>query len=98
MIGSFLPGHQQEQQKPKKQKFEVATAFSPVPPNHISQEGTDGVYGGTKPSVTPVSYHGDNVGSANAFHGSKIFGSENNVSSLPGESKDLSPSKCMVSC
>ncbi|KAM7494589.1 hypothetical protein LguiB_029198 [Lonicera macranthoides] len=42
VIGSFLPGHQQEQ-KPKKQKYEsVSAAFNPIPVYPISLEESEG--------------------------------------------------------
>uniref|UniRef100_A0A5B6ZXQ8 AT-hook motif nuclear-localized protein n=1 Tax=Davidia involucrata TaxID=16924 RepID=A0A5B6ZXQ8_DAVIN len=98
VVGSFLPGHQQEQ-KPKKHKFEAAAAFAPTPANPIHGEGTEGVYAGPKPNFTSSSsFLGDNMTFLNSMQGSKNLATENKIS-LPGaESKDPSPPNFEVSC
>lgn len=70
VLGSFLPGHQQEQQKPKKQKFAHATTFSVLPAHSLSDERTEGGYGGQqKPKLTTsASFHGDNIVPVSALH------------------------------
>ncbi|KAL2558517.1 AT-hook motif nuclear-localized protein 6-like [Forsythia ovata] len=84
VLGSFIPGHQQEQ-KPKKPKYEHTIAFTPSPANPISEERHEGTYGGLKPNLTSsASFHGDNSASTNSMHGSKGTNPENNVS-LQGE-------------
>ncbi|KAK3040116.1 hypothetical protein RJ639_027842, partial [Escallonia herrerae] len=85
VVGSFLPGHQQEQ-KPKKQRFEPAAAFTPVPVYPISVDGIEGSFSGPKSILTPPSLPGDNFASGHSMHGSKISGSENNVSFHGAES------------
>ncbi|XP_057509089.1 AT-hook motif nuclear-localized protein 1-like [Actinidia eriantha] len=86
VVGSFLPGHQQEQ-KPKKQKFEGTAIFSPSVANHNSGEGTEGGYGGPKPNLTPLSFfHGDNTASPNSVHVPKNLATENDASLPRSES------------
>ncbi|KAI3471066.1 hypothetical protein Pfo_027729 [Paulownia fortunei] len=84
VIGSFLPGHQQEQ-KPKKPKFEHTISFGPITANPISEERYEPAYSGPKPNLTTsASFHGDNLTSLDSMHRSKTTDPENNVS-LPGE-------------
>ncbi|KAA8533824.1 hypothetical protein F0562_031341 [Nyssa sinensis] len=106
VVGSFLTGHQQEQ-KPKKHKFEAPAVFAPVPApapapapaNPISGEGTEAVDAGPMLNLTSsFSFNGYNMASMNSMQGSKNVTTENKIS-LPGvESKDPSPPKCEVSC
>lgn len=64
VIGSFLPGgHQPEQKQPKKPKYEQTISFGPGPANPISEAP----YGGAKPNLA---FHGDNMASVNSIHGS----------------------------
>ena len=98
VVGSFLPGHQQEQQKPKKQKFEHATTFTTLPVRSLSDERTEGAYVGPKPNLnSSASFQGDNMVSANAMH-TKISAPESLTSAPAAECKDQSSSKCEVSC
>lgn len=100
VIGSFLPGHQQEQ-KPKKQRLEPTTAFAPIPLYSISgEQGTEGAYSGSKPNLTSTPFHIENLApaSVNSNHGLKNLSMENNISSAAAEPKDLNSSKCEVSC
>ncbi|CAA3005755.1 AT-hook motif nuclear-localized protein 6-like [Olea europaea var. sylvestris] len=84
VLGSFIPGHQQEQ-KPKKPKFEHTIAFTQSPANPISEERYEGAYNVPKPNLTSsASFHGDNSTSMNSMHGSKGTDPENNAS-LQGE-------------
>ncbi|XP_057473753.1 AT-hook motif nuclear-localized protein 6-like [Actinidia eriantha] len=86
VVGSFLPGHQQEQ-KPKKQKFQRTAFFSPTVANHNSEEGTEGGYGGPKPNLTPPSsFQGDNMASPNSVHVPKNLATENDISLPRSES------------
>lgn len=96
VIGSFLPGHQQED-KPKKQKLEVAAAFSPFHANHHSERGTEMIYNTPQQSLGPVPYYGNNLSFENPVQGSTILGVTNDIS-LSGGPKDLSQTKFMVSC
>ncbi|KAI8030110.1 AT-hook motif nuclear-localized protein 3 [Camellia lanceoleosa] len=94
VVGSFLPGHHQEERKPKKQRFEHAPKFTLT-----SGEGTGLAYGGLpKPNLTPPSsFHGDNVASPNSIHISKNLATENEITLLRAESKDPSPRNCEFS-
>ncbi|CAI9774991.1 unnamed protein product [Fraxinus pennsylvanica] len=84
VLGSFIPGHQQEQ-KPKKPKYEHTIAFTQSLANPISEERYEGAYNGPKPNLTSsTSFHGDNSASMNSMHGSKGKDPENNAS-LQGE-------------
>ncbi|KAL8095953.1 AT-hook motif nuclear-localized protein 7-like [Apium graveolens] len=96
VIGSFLPGHQQEQ-KPKKQKSEVAEAFSPFPANHNSEQGTGMISKTPQQNPAPVSYFGNNLSFKNPVQSSTILGATNDIS-LSGGPKDISQTKFMVSC
>lgn len=90
VIGSFLPGGSQPEQKPKKPKYEQTISFGAVPTNPISEAS----YGGAKPNLTSsVSFLGDNMATVNSIHG-------NNVS-LAGEdsreqSHDLTCWLCLI--
>lgn len=97
-MGSFLPGHQQEQ-KPKKPRIEpIAAAITPPIVNNISGEETRVIYGGVKPIMTSAAFNADNSSSLNPVQGYRNSAPEIN-SSLPEEdSKSLSHSNCEVSC
>lgn len=96
VIGSFLPGHQQEH-KAKKQKSEVAAVFSPFPANHNSERGAEMIYNTPQQSLAPVPYYGNNLSFKNPVQGSTILGVTKDIS-LSGGPKDLSQTKFMVSC
>jgi hypothetical protein len=97
-VGSFLPGHQQEQ-KPKKQRIEPTSTITITPANPLCDEETRGVYGGVKPIITTsTAFHGDNSPSINPIQGFR-----NSVvdikTSMPEEgSKGPSQLNCEVSC
>ncbi|KAL8534299.1 hypothetical protein ACS0TY_010348 [Phlomoides rotata] len=76
VIGSFVPGHQQEQKPPnKKPKYEHTISFGPIPVNPVPE---DRYYDRGKPNLTTsASFHGDNLPCVNSVP-------ENNVL-LPGE-------------
>ncbi|XP_052176559.1 AT-hook motif nuclear-localized protein 1-like [Diospyros lotus] len=98
VVGSFLPGHHQEQ-KPKKPRVEHIINFSALPVNHLPGERTDGVYGGPKPIPTPSSsFHGENTAAPNSIQVSKNLASEGEISLAGAETKDPSPQECKVSC
>ncbi|XP_075501197.1 AT-hook motif nuclear-localized protein 1-like [Primulina tabacum] len=85
VIGSFLPGHQQEQ-KPKKPRYENTITFGPSPSNPISEERYEVAYNRPKPNPTSsISFHGNyDLASLNSIPGSKITDIDNNCS-LTGE-------------
>ncbi|PIN18192.1 hypothetical protein CDL12_09141 [Handroanthus impetiginosus] len=88
VIGSFLPGQEQEQ-KPKKTKYEHTISFAPVPANPLSEERYESPYSGPKPNLTTsVSYHGDNLTSVNSMHGSKPTEPKNNAPLAGEDSRD----------
>ncbi|XP_062073296.1 AT-hook motif nuclear-localized protein 7-like [Humulus lupulus] len=99
VVGSFLPGHQQEQ-KPKKQRLEpILAAVIPTPViNSISGEETRVLYGGVKPMVTSAAFSVDNSPSLNPIQGYRNLGPEMKSSLAEEESKSLSQSNCEVSC
>ncbi|KAF5457741.1 hypothetical protein F2P56_021821 [Juglans regia] len=69
IVGSFLPGHQQEQ-KPKKQRIESTSTMTPIHANLLSTEETNGVYGRERPVLTSsTAFHGDNSASLNPHSG-----------------------------
>ncbi|KAF2311758.1 hypothetical protein GH714_026537 [Hevea brasiliensis] len=95
VVGSFLPGHQQEQ-KHKKQRTEIAPAITPV--SVLSPEEMKGAYGGVKPVLIPSSsFHGDNSGPINPIQAFRNSASDNKTSSPEDESKGLDQSNCEVS-
>lgn len=68
VIGSFVPGHQQEK-KPKKPKYEHTISFGAIPANPISEERYEAAYSRAMPNLTSsASYHGDNLPSVNSGH------------------------------
>ena len=92
MIGSFIPGYQQEP-KPKKQRSEFAPTISPIPaPNHAYAGSTDSIYTGPIRSITPPSYHGINGNAGNFVNGPPILAAENNTS-LPREGHTVVPAE-----
>ncbi|EEF51510.1 DNA binding protein, putative [Ricinus communis] len=101
VVGSFLPGHQQEQ-KHKKQRIELPPAVTPV--NIVSAEEMKGTYGAVKPVLVSSSpFQGDNAASVKpvpvpvqvqAFRNSV---SDNRTSSPEDGSKGLDLSNCEVS-
>ncbi|MCD7459065.1 hypothetical protein HAX54_039948 [Datura stramonium] len=92
VVGSFIPGHQQEQNL-KKQSFEHAATLAAIPATQIYEERTDGAY--TRPNsnfTSPTPFPGDNTISLNSIHSSRISEVENNIY-MPGkESNKQSPS------
>lgn len=92
-MGSFLPGHQQEQ-KPKKQRIEPISPISPPIISTVTGEETRGLYG-VKPFVTSAAFNADNNSSSltppPGFRNSAP--ENNNNSSLPVEELN-----CEVSC
>ncbi|KAL1805829.1 hypothetical protein ACET3Z_028897 [Daucus carota] len=60
VIGSYIPGYQQEP-KPKTQRSEFAPTISSVhAPNHAYAGSIDSIYNLAMQSITPPSYHGIN--------------------------------------
>ncbi|KAM3309141.1 AT-hook motif nuclear-localized protein 6 [Capsicum chacoense] len=92
VVGSFIPGHQGEQ-NPKKQRFEHAATFAAVPATQTYEERTDGAYTGPSTNFTsPTPFPGENTVSMNSIHSSRISSLENNIS-MPGEElNEQSPS------
>ncbi|XP_059449965.1 AT-hook motif nuclear-localized protein 6 [Corylus avellana] len=99
VVGSFLPGHQQEQ-KPKKHRIEPTFTMTFTPAKGLSSEETKGVYGGEKPALTSsTAFHGGNTAALNPIQGFGKLGAEIKTSSMPEEeSKGLNQSNCEVSC
>ncbi|PON70014.1 PPC domain containing protein [Parasponia andersonii] len=97
VVGSFLPGHQQEQ-KPKKQRIEPIAAITPPIINTVTGEETRAFYGGVKPIVTSAAYNIDNSSSLNSIHGYRNLAPEIKSPLPEEESKSLSQSNCEVSC
>lgn len=81
VVGSFLPGHQQEQ-KPKKQRVESISAVSLPIVTTISSEEIKGCYG-VKPILTSTGFHADNSSSVNTIQGYKNSVLENKDDSSP---------------
>ncbi|KAJ9164090.1 hypothetical protein P3X46_023705 [Hevea brasiliensis] len=94
VVGSFLPGHQQEQ-KHKKQKTEIAPARAPV--NVLSAEDTKGAYGGVKPVLIPTSFQGDKSAPVNPAQAFRNSASDDKTSSPEDGSKGPNQSNCEVS-
>ncbi|KAK4358246.1 hypothetical protein RND71_023856 [Anisodus tanguticus] len=66
VIGSFIPGHQQEQNP--KQTFKHAATFAAIPATQIYEERTDGAHTGPSPHFTsPTPFPGDNTVSLNSY-------------------------------
>ncbi|KAE9451680.1 hypothetical protein C3L33_16468, partial [Rhododendron williamsianum] len=85
VVGSFLPGHQQEQeQKPKKQKFERTLIFSPTAANHNSGQAIEGGYAAT-PIPIPIRVPSN-------------LSTEKELSFSRAEPKGPSGQNCEVSC
>ncbi|KAF7813307.1 AT-hook motif nuclear-localized protein 6-like [Senna tora] len=60
VVGSFLPGHQQEH-KPKKQNKEYISTINPTHHfNPMSDQEIHVSFGGVKPIMTPAALQGDN--------------------------------------
>ncbi|CAN4097559.1 unnamed protein product [Withania somnifera] len=92
IIGSFIPGHQQEQNS-MKQRFEHAATFTAIPATQIYEERTDGAYTGPSTNfISPTPFPGDNTVSLNSIHNSRISAVENSMSMPVEESNEQSPS------
>ncbi|XP_022735088.1 AT-hook motif nuclear-localized protein 4-like [Durio zibethinus] len=88
VVGSFLPGHQQEQ-KHKKQRTEPAAAVvSPTEEIKVS-------HAGVKQIITSPSFHGDSSG--NPIQGFRNSSIDDKSSSAEEESRGHSLSQCEVS-
>ncbi|XP_060211590.1 AT-hook motif nuclear-localized protein 6-like [Lycium barbarum] len=92
VVGSFIPGHQQEQ-NPEKPRFKHAATFAATRATQIYEERTDGAYTGPSTNFTsPTPFPGDNTVTQNSIHSARISAVENNIS-MPGEeSNEQSPS------
>lgn len=94
VVGSFLPGHQQEQ-KPKKQRIEPTSTIPASP--HYDEETR--VYGGVKPIFTSsTAFHGDNSASINPIQGFRNPAVDIKTSMPEEGSKGPSQLNCEVSC
>lgn len=92
IVGSFIPGHQQEQ-NPKKQRCEHAATFAAIPATQIYEERTDGAYAGPSTNFTsPTPFPGDNTVSLNSIHSSRISAVKTNISMPVEESNEQSTS------
>lgn len=99
VVGSFLPGHQQEH-KPKKQRIESGTSpIVPIIVNSVTGEEIKG-YSGLKPIMMTTSFHGDNSNSLNhpMHQNFKTSTPENNSLGPEEDSKGSGQSNCEVSC
>ncbi|KAL6131904.1 hypothetical protein ACLB2K_070277 [Fragaria x ananassa] len=99
VVGSFLPGHQQEH-KPKKQRMEsVSSPIVPIIVNSVTGEEIKG-YSGLKPIMMTTSFHGDNSNSlSHPMHQNfKNSTPENNSLVAEEDSKGSGQSNCEVSC
>ena len=71
VVGSFLPGHQQEQ-KAKKQRMEHhISTYTPTHVNSISAEEIKVSFGGVRPIMTPAAFQEENIASFNNVHDSR---------------------------
>ncbi|XP_054786430.1 AT-hook motif nuclear-localized protein 3 [Prosopis cineraria] len=70
VVGSFLPGHQQEH-KNKKQKMEFISTITPPHFSPVSDQELYVSFGGVKPILTPAAFQGDNVTCFNNVQGSR---------------------------
>ncbi|XVF53984.1 hypothetical protein PTKIN_Ptkin05aG0144700 [Pterospermum kingtungense] len=98
IVGSFLPGHQQEQKHKKQTMESAATVVSPTVVHTIYSEEIKLSFGGVKPIPTSPSFHGDGKGSGtlNPFH-FRTSAIDNKSSSAREESNGHSLSQCEVS-
>ncbi|XP_061997189.1 AT-hook motif nuclear-localized protein 7 [Rosa rugosa] len=100
VVGSFLPGHQQEHNKPKKQRIESGSSpIVPIIVNSVTGEEIKG-YSGLKPIMMTTSFHGDNSNSlSHPMHQNfKNSTPENNSLVAEEDSKGSGQSNCEVSC
>ncbi|KAJ4851236.1 hypothetical protein Tsubulata_046661 [Turnera subulata] len=96
VVGSFLPGHQQEH---KKQRTEPAPAVVPATVNIFSPEEMKGGYGGVKPVlISPSSMYVDNSVTVTHMQAFTNPASDNRTSSAEDDSRDHDQSNCEVSC
>ncbi|XP_031274518.1 AT-hook motif nuclear-localized protein 6-like [Pistacia vera] len=101
VVGSFLPGHQQEQKHKKQKTVPAPVVTTPIPMTITTLpvvEEIKGSYGGVKPIVTSSSFLGDNSASLNPLQGFKNLAADNKTPSPSEESKGPSQSNCEVSC
>ncbi|CAK7337097.1 unnamed protein product [Dovyalis caffra] len=97
VVGSFLPGHQQES-KNKKQRIEPTPSVIPTTIHVISPEEMKGSFGGVRPVALPSpSFHGDNPASLNHMQAFRDPPSDNKTSSPDDGSKGPDHSNCEIS-
>lgn len=70
VVGSFLPGHQQEH-KQKKQKMDYISTVTPSHFSPVSDQEVHVSFGGVKPILTPAAFHGENAACFNNVQGSR---------------------------
>lgn len=99
-MGSFLPGHQQEQKHKKQRTVPAPVVTTPIPMTitTLPVEEIKGSYAGVKPIVTSSSFLGDNSASLNPVQGFTNLAADNKTPSPGEESKGPSQSNCEVSC
>ncbi|XP_022774480.1 AT-hook motif nuclear-localized protein 3-like [Durio zibethinus] len=97
VVGSFLPGHQQEQKHKKQRTEPVATVVSPTAVHTMPSEEIKVSYGGVKPILTSPSFRGDSSGTLNPIQGFRNSDIDNKSSSAGEEPKGHSLSQCDVS-
>lgn len=91
ILGSFLPGHQQEQQKPKKSRFEPVPTIAPptIAAMPIFKETTERAYG-DEPNISFTL--------TSPINATRNLNTENNGSLHGSEPKVLNTSQFEVSC
>lgn len=96
VVGSFLPGHQQEH-KTKKQKMDYISTITPTHFNPISDQEIHVSFGGVKPIMTPAALQAENNIAFNNVQGSRDSSTDDR-SSLPERESNPSHSNVGVSC
>uniref|UniRef100_A0A2P2K3B6 AT-hook motif nuclear-localized protein n=1 Tax=Rhizophora mucronata TaxID=61149 RepID=A0A2P2K3B6_RHIMU len=96
VVGSFLPGHQQEQKK--KQRIELAPTITPTI-SVLSAEEFKGGYDGVKPILMPApSFHGANLASLKPMPAFRDLGVDTKSSSPEDQCRGPDLSNLEVSC
>lgn len=97
VVGSFLPGHQQEH-KPKKQKMGYISTINTAHFSPISDQEIQVSFGGVKPIMTPAALQGDNnIASFNNVQGSRDSSTDDR-SPLPEKDPNRCQSNAGVPC
>ncbi|KAI9112041.1 hypothetical protein K1719_016937 [Acacia pycnantha] len=94
VVGSFLPGHQQEH-KHKKQKMEYVSTVTSPHFSPVSDQEVHVSFGGVQPILTPAAFQGENAACFNNVQGLRDSSTDDR-SPLPEKESNISLSNAGI--